>query len=396
MSRRALFTRFLRPARNRVERLMREPRAPQSASAALFHFASRIYGRAVLFRCDGYASGRFATRTLPCFVISVGNLTVGGTGKTPMTTYLARTLQHLGYRPAVVSRGYGGRRRHGTAVAGDGRRPLLTADQVGDEPCMMANSLTGIPVVVGRNRYDAGLLALRTFAVNILVLDDAFQHLSLERDLDIVMLNQQRPLGNGHLLPRGTLREPATGLRRADAVVFTRDGSESRRSVGALLSENTARFDARRHPEVYERVCHGAARNPMTLPNGLLPRPTSWLSGRRVAAFSGIADNKRFSDSLLSLGCEILSFRGFPDHHRYETEELHGIAATASAVSADLVVTTEKDYARIAHRVPWTAHTAVVGIRLHLADEQRFHEFLTASIARKALPSRGHCARKGA
>lgn len=376
---------------------MRDPTPRPSAFGSLLHAASRLYALAVSVRHRWYASGRLPRRSLPVFVVSVGNLTVGGTGKTPMTVHLAQTARDLGFRTAVVSRGYGGRLQHTVAVAGDGRRPLLSADDVGDEPFMMANSLEGIPVVVGADRHAAGTAAIRAFGAEVLVLDDAFQHLALQRDLDIVMLDARRPLGNGCLLPRGPLRESAAGLRRAGAVVFTSgDSPVEDGPPEAGVPVGIPRFRGVRQPVVYERIGPEAAGvRPGSRPDGLAPRPESWLKGRRVAAFSGIADNDRFRDGLRALGCDVVAFHGFPDHHPYGGMELRRIADAASDRSAELVVTTEKDYARIAHRLAWPTPTAAVGVRMRLSEEDRFRRFLHGRIVRNVPPTAGRGGDKG-
>ena len=184
--------------------------------------ASKIYGGGVKLRQKLYQKGLVKSKRLPCMVISVGNLSVGGTGKTPMTIYLANLIQDFGNKAVVISRGYKGRAEKAGGIVSDGKVLLMGPETAGDEPYMMAVKLKNVPVIVGKNRFEAGMLAVRTFKPEVLVLDDAFQHLKLERDLDLVLLDCQRPFGNGHMLPRGIMREPVSALSRADALILTR------------------------------------------------------------------------------------------------------------------------------------------------------------------------------
>ncbi len=188
------------------------------------HSISVIYGLVVGLRSFLYDKGVFKARRLPCRVISIGNLTVGGTGKTPMTLYVAQLVKDLGCRPVVISRGYKGLAEKKGGIVSDGETVFLDPDVAGDEPFMMARKLKGIPVIVGARRYQAGMRAVDKFSPDVIVLDDAFQHRQLCRDTDLVLIDDKSYLGNEHLLPRGALRESVAGLFRADAFVLTRSG----------------------------------------------------------------------------------------------------------------------------------------------------------------------------
>ena len=177
-----------------------------------------FYWGAVLWRNLFYTIGFFVTRRLPVPVISVGNLTVGGTGKTPAVIYLAQKLQENGFKPAVLSRGYG-RNTTGTVVVSDGSKSLGGYEEGGDEPYLMANRLSGIPVVVDELRYRGGCFIVENFHPDVILLDDAFQHRALARDLDIVLLNSQDSPEAYKMLPYGKLREPPFHLRRADVLI---------------------------------------------------------------------------------------------------------------------------------------------------------------------------------
>ena len=195
---------------------------PPFALNLLLTLLSKAYGAGVRLRRDGYALGFLKSRKLPCTVISIGNLTTGGTGKTPMAIYVAERVRRLGYRVAVISRGYKGASEKSGGIVSDGNTILMDPNTAGDEPFLLAASLKGIPVLVGHDRYQSGMHAINRFQTEVVILDDAFQHLALFRDLNLLLLDSSIPFGNGHLLPRGTLREPASTLRFSDALIMTR------------------------------------------------------------------------------------------------------------------------------------------------------------------------------
>jgi tetraacyldisaccharide 4'-kinase len=321
-------------------------------------------------------------------VISVGNLTLGGTGKTPMAIDLAGRLQRCGLKVAVVSRGYkGGRERRG-GIVGDGHRIRLSPEEAGDEPYLMACRLEGVPVVVGRDRFRAGMTAWREFGVDCIVLDDAFQHLALCRDLDLVLLDFMRPFGNGRLFPAGPLREPLAALARAGAVVLTRTpaGVESRSSSPAdvVLRHQTRCpvFCAAHEPYGYI-VPRGTTRMPAPAGDELITPPMFDWRRRPALAFSGIARNDDFRDSLRRLGCEPAAALAFPDHHAYSPADAAAILAVAGAAGAELLITSAKDHARMAGRIAWPLDLAVVGVRIAFGrDEAAFDAFLHQRLER--------------
>ncbi|MCF8080795.1 MAG: tetraacyldisaccharide 4'-kinase, partial [Desulfobacterales bacterium] len=170
--------------------------------------AAAVYGGAMALRAECYRRGVFASHRCSCPVVSVGNLTIGGTGKTPMVVYLARRLVAAGKRPAVVSRGYRGASETTGGIVSDTSRILLPAEAAGDEPWLIANLLKGVPVVVGKDRCRAARIAQRAFSPDVILMDDGFQHLRMRRSLDLLLLDAAHPFGNGRIFPRGTLREP--------------------------------------------------------------------------------------------------------------------------------------------------------------------------------------------
>ncbi|MGA7827882.1 MAG: tetraacyldisaccharide 4'-kinase, partial [Geobacteraceae bacterium] len=189
--------------------------------ALLIPFAL-VYGVIVRMRAFLYVRGILSSFRLDVPVISVGNLSVGGTGKTPMSILVARLLIARGKRVVVLSRGYGGAGGAAVRLVSDGFRILLPASEAGDEPVLLAHSVPGLIVLTGSDRYRAGLEALKRFNPDIVLLDDGYQHLRLQRDLNILLLNAAKPFGNGWTLPAGLLREPCSALRRADLIVYTR------------------------------------------------------------------------------------------------------------------------------------------------------------------------------
>ncbi|MBR9982774.1 MAG: tetraacyldisaccharide 4'-kinase [Desulfatitalea sp.] len=328
--------------------------------------AAVAYGALMRLRVRLYERGWLKRRRLPCIVIAVGNLTAGGTGKTPMTMFVAEGVRRLGYPVAVISRGYKGALEHSVAVVSDGRKIQLSPAAAGDEPVMMALRLEGVPVVVGRDRVATGMLAIRRFQPRVIVCDDAFQHLRLVRDMDLVLLDHCHPLGNGWMLPRGMLREPASALGRADALVLTRCdrpcGTAGMALPQAFTSEKPV-FRTRHDPFVC-RVVAGEKGALPGAPVGLDGVGMEWVAGRTVFAFSGIARNRDFRESLQQAGCTVAGHAEFADHHAFSEVELSQIFRQAAEVEAEVMVTTEKDYVRIAHHETWPLDLVVIGIRM--------------------------------
>jgi tetraacyldisaccharide 4'-kinase len=300
-----------------------------------FFFLSILYGISVRLRNSCYEARIIKNRRLGCPVVSIGNITVGGTGKTPMVIMLAETLKQGGFRPAVLSRGYGGRQKEEINIVSDGNNILMGIQEAGDEPLLMAQSLCDVPVITGKKRYRTGRYAIDHLKANILLLDDAFQHRSLERNLDIVLLDAERPFGNGYMLPRGTLRESKNALKRADIIVITGNDGEKKKleETGKLMRKYT------------EAPLFYASRRPKSVIDGKTggKRPLDCLKGKRICAFSGIAKPESFRETLISLGATIVSFIPFPDHHVYLRRDIEEIGRRAAESSAEIVITTEKD-----------------------------------------------------
>jgi len=301
---------------------------------------SYLYGLAMRGRAALYAQGLLRQQALPCRVISVGNLTVGGTGKTPVVIALAAALRDRGRKVGVISRGY--KRRSGTSILeiSDGRTVRGHPEDSGDEPFLIAQRCPGVPVAVGADRPLVGRYLLDGFGVDTLVLDDGFQHLALRRDVDILVLDAGAPFGNGYLLPRGRLREPLSAMERASAVLVTRASQAQR------LDELKATVRAVA-PAVPIWITDFAPSGVVQV-GGSAALESSVLKGERVLAVSGIGNPESFRRLLAAAGATVADHCVFPDHHAYSEDNLGRIQRSAELVGADRIVTTEKDAVKLA------------------------------------------------
>jgi len=294
---------------------------------------------------------------LGCLVVVVGNLTVGGTGKTPVVEKFARSLQQRGRRVAILSRGYKSKdqtreslwqklwRLYVTGgdppppkIVSDGSKVLLDSELAGDEPYMLARNLPGVVVLVDKDRVKSGSYAIRKFGCDTLVLDDGFQYLPLKGRLNLLLVDKTNPFGNHHLLPRGILREPVKHLKRASYVFLTKSDGRRDEQLEALIEKHNPGVDIIEcaHQPQYLQEVNGSDRLEL---NALLRR--------RIGAFSGIAVPESFEAFLRRYGANLLYTKRFLDHHRFDREELDEIFGEAQEAQLDFVVTTEKDAARI-------------------------------------------------
>jgi tetraacyldisaccharide 4'-kinase len=375
----------LHSLRQRAEAIVRGE-VSHGPLAALLWALSRGYGRGVRLRNGWLDRGLSPVRRLPVPVISVGNLTAGGTGKTPMALHLAGDLRRRGIRPAVVSRGYRGGAERGGGVVSDGERRLLGASQSGDEPHLLAERLPGVPVVVGADRFLAGMTAVSRFSPDLILLDDGFQHRRLARELDLVLLDARRPLGNGHLLPRGPLREAPSALRRADALILTRSDRGGGRPFHVPGTERIPVFRARHRPALRRIV-------PAGRPLGEAeagPSASSPLEGRRIFLFSGLAHNADVLRTVRALGGRTVGTADFPDHHVFSDADRAAILRDARQAEADLLATTEKDAVRLPPDAAFPLDLAVVGVEIDFGrDADRFLSFLTRRLEAIMSPKAG-------
>ncbi len=321
----------------RLDRFLYRKEKPLGERILLFplYLLSLPYGWAVGARSLFYSLGLLKTKTLPCPVISVGNITVGGTGKTPLVMALAKGLTDRGIAVAILSRGYK-RTKTSEPVVSDGKSLLLSPEASGDEPFLMAQVCRGSPVLVGKDRFTNGRVALQQFGVKGLLLDDGYQHLPLHRDLDILLIDAHMGFGDRHLLPRGILREPLSHLRRAHLFLLTKvDDLETSRPLERKVREI--------HPGA--QVFHSDYR-PMSLvdPKGNQEELRS-LKGKKILALSGIANPDSFSSLLRKCEMEVVSEAIFPDHHSYTPKDLSTVNEKSRGV--DWIVTTEKDMLKL-------------------------------------------------
>jgi tetraacyldisaccharide 4'-kinase len=274
-------------------------------------------------------------------VICIGNLTTGGTGKTPMTQTICRMLVGCGLHPAVLSRGYGGEHEYSCAVVSDAERVYLTSAQAGDEAFLLASSLPGVPVVVGKDRRVTGALAIERYNPDVIVLDDGMQFWQLHRDLDIVLLNASHPFDNGYTFPRGLLREPKSHLKRAGVVIVTGVEAAAREELDAARTE------------ALKIVRHVSLLSARLVPTGLrsvtdeVEYSTSWLNGKHAASLCAIGNPDSFEKMLQGLCARVEPRFRFRDHQAVGALELDRVLREAAASGAQALVITEKDAARM-------------------------------------------------
>lgn len=316
---------------------------------------SHGYGLGLRIHRFAYQRKNRQPRSLPAPVISIGNLTVGGTGKTPMTRYIASRLLSIGRRPAVLSRGYGGSAQREGGVAGDGERVLMSPETAGDEPCLLARQLKGVPVLVGKDRYLSGMMAVGRFGADVLILDDGFQYRGVRKDIELLLLDHRRPFGNGFLFPRGPLREPPGAAARADAIIWTHysggagPGLKERRlrpvAMHAFSTRPVCRLEHILTPDAHIRIC-----------------PNHSLKGAKTVAFAGIAVNDGFFRDLADSGALVVQTHSFADHHAYRRRDLHAIRASLERTGAGWLATTAKDFVRLPADLLWPVPVAVYDV----------------------------------
>jgi len=328
---------------------------------AVLSFPAAGYYAVQKVREKAYGWGVLSQHGAPVPVISVGNLLLGGTGKTPFVIFLARMLRNRGLKPAVVSRGYKGTSREPYLVVGDGSsgQPLVGPDACGDEPYLIAKRLPDVPVIVGRKRIYPVRAAHELYGCNVVVLDDGFQHLALKRDADIVLLNGSED----HMFPWGRLREPLSALRRAEIVILMAGGT-----IPASVAD-------------YVR---GPIFNCRPVPSGLASGSglqslvrSDTLSVHEVILASGIAIPARFRDTAEKLGWIVVDHYSFPDHHRFTDKELRSILDRAAGLP---VVVTEKDWVKLPAWFKEMDQVAALRIEMVLDDEEAFWSALKSLV----------------
>lgn len=353
------------------------PPACLSLALAPLWLASYLYRVLVVVHHASYTYGLRRRKRLPCKVISIGNLTLGGTGKTQLTIWMARWLHQHGWRVAVLSRGYG-RDRAGKGhiqVVSSGEGPIVNWQRAGDEPYLLAQRLPGVPILIGKNRYQSGLYACQHFGTQVVILDDGFQHEALHRDLDLVLIDASNPFGHGALLPRGTLREPLRALQRADAMVLSR--AETPGVALDTLHHHLRRWYDKPFTSIMSTRVEGLQQSNACIPEGI-----ARLRSHRLVAFAGIGNPQAFTTTLRQCGCTVVAAAVFPDHHPYTPEDWHAIVNLARQQRADGLITTEKDAVRLAPDwpTPIPVYVLRIGVRFTPAQtslQQQLQDMMT-------------------
>jgi tetraacyldisaccharide 4'-kinase len=320
-----------------------------------------LYDKLTIFRNLLFDLRILKVHKLSCPVISVGNLALGGTGKTPMVIWLARFLLEEGWRVGIVSRGYKGEETKRVLVVGDGRNILAGSDISGDEPQLLARCLPGIPVLCSTKRALAAEAAVGQFQCEVLILDDGFQHRFIARNLDVVMLDSHYPFGDGSLFPRGILREQTTALTRAQVLVLSRfDGSEqaeqSHKNLVGQWPDKTVVTAAHRASRLFKASTQREL-------------PLSSVKNKRLAAFAGIGRPDDFFRTVRDLGADLVHTTALSDHHPLTVELLASLVEEASTKQPELWLTTEKDWVRLPKDLPDNMELWVLAVELELDED---------------------------
>jgi len=313
---------------------------------------SKIFGLGVALRRVLYSHRVFRDTTLGVQVIAIGNLTVGGTGKTPVVEKFARVLRDQGRKVAILSRGYKSKPlplsqrimrvfvkdSAPPRVVSDGKSLLLDSEMAGDEPYMLATNLRDVVVLVDKDRVKSGRYAIEKFGCDTLLLDDGFQYWKLRgRRYDIVLVDCEQPFGNGHLLPRGILREPPSQLARAHTIFITKSNgrAEELRKIIRQINPQAPIIECIHRPVYFEDAYTGERFS------------LEIIHGKRIAAFSGIASPRSFEECLVKLGAQIVYAKRFADHHRFTPQEVLSVINRSLKRQAEFIVTTQKDAVRL-------------------------------------------------
>lgn len=346
---------------------------------------SYVYGFGVRTKLALYNIGIFRRVKLDAFVISVGNITVGGTGKTPTAQKIARIMQSKGYRVVILNRGYRAQWTKDIGVVSDGTKISMTPNEAGDEAYLMAKTLPGIPVIIGKDRAITGKYAVEHFNAEVIIMDDGYQHWRLARDLDICLVDTLTMFGNGNVLPRGILREPLTNLQRAHLFLFTKTDQSSamnKQALREILSKYNPQapvFESIHKPNNFAEIVEWHKDSGKQV--GL-----NELHGKKVVAFSAIGNPSSFEQTLCSVGTNLLEAVRYPDHHDYGMSEMQYIDERAEELGAVAIVTTTKDAVKIPTEFIYSERKIplyVLNMEIEVADEGNQVEALIAQIMEK-------------
>jgi tetraacyldisaccharide 4'-kinase len=330
------------------------------------YLISLLYRFIIQSRHTMYTTGILKSYSLPCKVISVGNITVGGTGKTPTVIYLAQLFNQQGIKTAVLSRGYKGKSSEKAAVVSDGKHILLNTVDAGDEPVLLSQALPGVPVLVGKDRVVSGRYAVDHFSPDVVLLDDGFQHMRLKRDVDILLLDFLHGFGNGCLLPRGILREPLSHIRRAHLFLLTKK-TERADTFGLEKKIAAVHPGARMFFAEYRIKCIATLKEEKIIEPG-------HLKGKKVLALSAIANPRYFSYLLRESDISVTEEWKFPDHHYYTANDVENLEKYLNRI--DFIITTEKDSVKMDAELFKKLPILVAKIMIAIDDEQGFKDTL--------------------
>lgn len=343
---------------------------------------SPLYSFLMAARSTFYNRGFLRQHKLEIPVISVGNLVLGGTGKTPLVHYIARLLQQHHVQPVILSRGYRGAATAAVNVVSDGQDILLDATSAGDEPRLLAEKLPGIPIITGKNRYVTGRFAIDTLGAEVLILDDGFQHMALQRDLNLVLFNSLTCLGNGRVLPGGELREPVSALKRADAFIISNTNSVTMNRVKDFVAflqkmqpETPVFTTSYRPAEILIRLYEGRCSTISPAVAATIP----------LYGFCGIAAPDAFRNTLLAAGINLMGFEAYEDHRAYSVGDINTLCRRAKDRGAGGLITTEKDLVKVRQLLPPEFPLLALPIELDPGDD--FDLFLRRRL-QKLLPLR--------
>ena len=354
---------------------------------AVFYVFSLIYGQLVNLKLSMYHIGWFKKERLTCFVISLGNVTVGGTGKTPTAQHLAREIRDMGYRVAILNRGYRAKWRGAVGIVSDGHALKMDAETAGDEAFMLAKHLPNVPVLIGPERAVTGRYAIEHFGAQVAILDDGYQHWQLERDMDILLVDAVNVFGNGYLLPRGTLREPLSHIDRADVCLMTKvdqaapgaieyiwETFRSYNQDGLILESIHQPRQFVRLADWYEDIAAGGV-------------PVTELKGKKVLAVSAIGNPASFEQTLADLGIEIVESMRYPDHHDYGEKDMAEVLYRAETLGVEAIIITEKDAVKVPGdvvRAKWRIPMYVISVEVTFQKGQEaFFSTLKDALAEK-------------
>ena len=325
---------------------------------------SFIYGSLVAVRNFFYEKKILSTKSLNCKVISIGNITVGGSGKTPTVEYLSNLLQSKGYKVGIISRGYK-RKSKSTLIVTDGKKKPKSWEHVGDEPFLLAHKLVNIPIVVGTSRYKAGSMMIEKFQPDVILIDDGFQHLSLHRDLDIVLVNSKDKKSDHKLIPAGKLREPISNLTRADLIIVTK--SNIHQPSNYLINQIES-FD---RPTIYNEL------QIVSLLQNDSNKITKLdiIANKKVYLFSALGDNESFKKIMGNTHAKIVGHSQYPDHYHYTLDDLDDIEKKATKCNAEFLITTEKDLVKINYQYN-KMNIYAVRMKMLFRPENLFSEYI--------------------